>query len=80
MSSDRTKSATSWQAITPSNTDNLTPQPVGVYVGTAGNLAIEGETGPATLVAVPAGSWLPIQPLKVLATGTTAADIVAFYN
>ena len=52
---------------------------VGLYVGTGGNVAIKGESGVAvTLVGVPTGTILPIRAKNVMATNTTATDIVGF--
>ncbi len=67
-------------AVTPSNSTEL----VGVralYVGTTGNVAIVAcnDTAAVTLTAVPAGTVLPIFVSKVMSTGTTASNIVAFY-
>jgi hypothetical protein len=53
---------------------------VGLYVGGAGDVAIKCENGTsATLVGVPAGSFIPGRIVQVLSTGTTATDIVALY-
>lgn len=48
-----------------------------LYVGADGNVAVEtigGDT--VTFVAVVAGSFMPLQVRKVLATGTTATSIL----
>jgi hypothetical protein len=52
-----------------------------LYVGTTGNVAIVAcnDTAAVTLTAVPAGTVLPIFVSKVMSTGTTASNIVAFY-
>lgn len=51
-----------------------------VYVGGGGNLAILTAGGDIViLVAVVAGTVLPIRVAKVFATGTTASNLVGFY-
>jgi hypothetical protein len=68
-------------AVTPSDSASLPNKPRALYVGTAGNLAIRNTTDgvTVTLVGVPAGSLLPVRPDRVMATGTTASNIVALY-
>lgn len=80
MATDRTHAATSWKAITPSDTANIQPTPVNVFVGTGGNVVAEdGEGNQATFTASD-GQALPIQPVKILSTGTTATGLIALYN
>ncbi len=65
-------------AVTPSDITNLVTTR-SLYVGTSGNVSVimaDGQT--VTFVAVPVGMF-PIQVTKVLATGTTASDILAIY-
>lgn len=72
--------ATRWFAITPNDSTDLAAKPRALYVGGAGNVAISnGTDASVTLVAVPAGSLLPLRPDRVLATGTTATSIVGLY-
>ncbi|MFD2235927.1 spike base protein, RCAP_Rcc01079 family [Aureimonas populi] len=65
-------------AVTPSDTQSLPFVTTGLYVGGAGDLAVLDRATGQTVVlrAVPAGSVLPIRVARVLATGTTATDIV----
>jgi hypothetical protein len=56
--------------------------PVGtksLYIGTTGNVTVlmRGAATPFTFTAVPAGAELAISPAKIMATGTTATNIVA---
>jgi len=63
-------------AITPS--DSVTYQPCrALWVGTTGNVALKHSAGGATALFsnVPVG-WLDVQNVAVMATGTTAADIL----
>ena len=66
-------------AVTPHDSNELPLPTRGLYVGGAGNVAVllSLDTVPVTLVAVPAGSVLPLRVKLVLATGTTATSIVA---
>lgn len=69
-------------AVTTSDTVDLQPGCRGLFVGTTGNVAVNGlSTGAASVTYknVPSGSVLPIQVSRVLATGTTASDIIALY-
>ena len=64
-------------AVTPSDTVQVGYH--GLYVGTTGDLALKGTSGTAfTLVAVPAGTIIPIVVNRVMATNTTATNIVGF--
>ena len=68
------------QAIVPSDADTFS-EPVSVYVGAAGDVAVVpgNGVGTVTFVGIPAGSMLPCQVRAVLATGTTAGSLVAVY-
>lgn len=65
-------------AITPSDSADLASDAAGIYVGVTGNIVLKtaGETT-LTFVAVPAGTILPIDTRRVLATGTTATSLIA---
>lgn len=72
--------------VTPSDStifDNIgsNPPPArSVYVGGAGNLAVEFVDGSqATFANVGAGTLLPFHVSKVLSTGTTATNIVGVF-
>jgi hypothetical protein len=76
-------------AVTPSNTVNIpsasTQDGSGnngcvLYVGGAGSVKILTVAGnEVTLVGIAAGTFIPIQVLRVFATGTTATSIVAIW-
>lgn len=53
----------------------------GIYIGGAGNVAFlfPGQKTAVTFTGVTAGLILPVQPVKVMSTNTTATDIVALY-
>lgn len=67
-------------AVTPSDTEVLTGVR-GLWVGGVGNVAVlfPGASEAVTFTGVPAGSFLPIQAVKVMATNTTATAILALY-
>ena len=77
--------ATSAAAVTPS--DTATIQNNGgdtrgclVYVGVSGDLAVVTSAGDTvTFKAAPQGMILPVQVTKVLATGTTATDLISLH-
>ncbi len=65
-------------AVVPSDTVGFTFRPRSLYVGTGGNVAAVRDDGTVVSFAnVPSGSYLLIRPVRINATGTTAADIVA---
>ena len=69
-------------AITPSDTNDLADTPKGIYVGTGGDVALIAAGAPAQASAVvfrnlPSGALLPVRVRRIVATGTTAADLLA---
>ena len=70
-------------AVTPSDTVDLTSYAKALYVGAAGNvrvLTVGGEDADAVTFANHPVGWLPVQVRRVLATGTTATQIVAAFD
>jgi hypothetical protein len=72
--------------VVPSDTVNIPSISGGVnngcvlYVGTGGNLAVVTVGGDSIVFAnVQEGSFIPIQVLRVLATGTNASNIIALW-
>lgn len=65
-------------AITTSDTTVYSPPLRRIYVGTTGNVAIlaQEDTDPVVFTTVPAGTFIPVVALKVMATDTTASDLV----
>ncbi len=65
-------------AITPHDTNELKALTTGIYVGTTGHVAIQTQRNDDVVIFknVQAGTTLPIRARRVLATGTTAVDIV----
>ena len=50
-----------------------------IWVGSAGDIVIEAVGGGTVTYTVAAGTQLNVRARRVLATGTTAAAIVAWY-
>lgn len=77
---DTTQQAVSAEAVTPSNTNELTYVTQALWVGGAGDVAlILQNDSSAVTFTVAAGSLLPFHVKKVLSTGTNATNIVALY-
>ena len=70
--------ATHLFAITPSDTVTFPTATRGLWIGGAGNVAVKAlsDSVAVTFSAVSAGTMLPVCAVQVMATGTTAADIV----
>lgn len=51
-----------------------------LYVGTAGDLRVTTAGGDTVIFAALSAGFLPVKVVKVLATGTTAANIVRLFN
>jgi hypothetical protein len=79
-------------AVTPSDTDNIpnagsqAGEPVTssgacvLYVGTGGALKVRSAGGDDVIFTnIPDGTFLPVQVVRVFATGTTASDILALW-
>ena len=70
-------------AVTPSDTVDLTTYAKALYIGVAGNVRVltvgAEDTDAVTFANHPVG-WLPVQVRRVLATGTTATQIVAAFD
>ena len=80
----RTAQCTHWAAVTPSDATDLARYPKAIYAGVGGDIAMVGAHAPdgsAGVVwkSVPAGVPMPVVPRRILATGTTATNIVACY-
>lgn len=68
------------ETLAPNDGVDLAHTTRSIYVGAAGDVAVHmtGDTSPVVFKAVPIGV-LPIRADRVLATGTTAADLVALW-
>ena len=76
-------------AVVPNDTTNIAyvggdtatnNWPCVLYVGTGGNLRVMTAGGDDVVFSsVPAGTFLPVQVIRVYATNTTASNIVALW-
>lgn len=67
-------------AITPSDDTDLTIGATAIYVGGAGNVKLITSLGQTvTFVGVSAGQILPVRAKRVIATLTTATNLVGLY-
>lgn len=79
---DRTAPAVSAVAVTTSDDNDLTNGMCrALFIGVGGNVVLHvGDTASGvTFKNIPSGTVLPVQATRVLATNTTATDIVALY-
>jgi hypothetical protein len=65
--------------ILPDDLTDLGIVPRALRFGSAGTVVLRDETGQDIAYAVSAGEVLTFRPVRVLATGTTATDIVGWY-
>lgn len=72
--------ASTAKAVTPHDTNTIGGCR-GLWFGGAGNATLDFPDGNNNVLfsGIPAGTLLPIAPLRVRATGTTATLIVALY-
>lgn len=76
---DVTAPAARWFPIVPSDENDLPLRPRAIFVGTGGDLvAVDAAGGVATFKTYD-GQWMPMRPHRVMATGTTATNLVAVY-
>ena len=68
-----------WTAVTPDDAAILDPMPRALFVGTGGALALEDRTGSVVVWTVGDGQFLPVAPMRVHATGTTASGLIALW-
>ena len=67
--------------ITPNDNTDLDPYARSIRVGVAGNVTIQTPRGESVLfVGAGAGEIIPVHVKRLMATGTTATDIVALYG
>jgi len=77
MSSARVNPSDLFKSVTPSDSTDTTGIR-SLYIQASGNVALEDKQSNQVTFAVTVGQILPIQPAKVLATGTTAT-VIALY-
>ena len=64
--------------VTPADGVALSTIPKALFVGSAGNVHLRcvDDTEPVLFRNLPSGSILPVRAAEILATGTTAANLV----
>lgn len=67
--------------VTPSNSADLPAPARGLYVGNTGNVAVYALNGSTEIIwyNVPSGGYVRGQISRVLATNTTATNIIALF-
>ena len=69
-----------YEAVTPSDSTDLTTLARAIYVGGAGNVvAVRHDNTAVTFTGVQAGTVLPIAVRRINSTSTTATGIIAFH-
>lgn len=65
-------------AIVPSDTIDLPDTPKGIYVGTGGDVRLQGvgSSASVTYKNLPNASYIAVRAQRVFATGTTATDLI----
>lgn len=79
---DASSPARNSYTVTPHDTNEIGDfVPKAIYVGTGGTIVmqLDGDTASSTFTNVPDGALMPFRARIILATGTTASDIVAVY-
>jgi hypothetical protein len=77
---DVLRPAVRWRAIVPGDNE-LSPIPRAIYVGVGGNIELEDQAGNIEVFEnIAGGMEHPLQPKRILASGTTADNIIALYN
>lgn len=68
-------------AITPNDAIALTNIPKAIYIGVSGNIVVTlvDDTAPVTFLNVIGGTILPVRPIMVFSTGTTATGLLGLY-
>lgn len=71
--------ASKFFAVTPSDTADLAPMALALYVGTGGDIVAQDPDGnEVTFSNVPQGAILPGRFRRVLNTSTTASNLIGY--
>lgn len=71
--------AASWADITPSDTADLAVTPRAICALTDGTVRVTSAGGVTADIYLIAGVPMPIRPMRVMATGTSATGIVGLW-
>ena len=67
-------------SVAPSDAEPLVQVTRAIYVGTAGDLAVEMADGDnVVFVGLSGGTLLPVRAARILATGTSAGAVLALW-
>jgi hypothetical protein len=66
-------------AITPNDGGDLATSARALWIGTSGNIAVVPVGGGSPVIFKSISGWMPVRVARVMATGTTATDIVAVW-
>lgn len=68
-------------AIVPNDSNDLLQHVRAIYVGVGGDIELTaiGDDTPQILLAVPQGTVVPVMTKRVLATNTTATDLIGYW-
>lgn len=77
--SEKSKPATRWVAVTPSDATNLAVPCRGIYATGAGNVVLVGDDDVTGTFIFAAGEIKALGAKRVNATDTTATGIIALY-
>ena len=69
-------------SVTPSDSADVADAPALIYVGGDGNVSViaDDDSEAVTFVGLTAGMFIPVEVRRVMATDTTATNLVAIYG
>ena len=77
---DQAAPARRWLSVTPHDSNDLPAGCRGLFVTGTGDVACVGSDGTAiTFTGIAAATFLPLGPIRVNSTNTTATGIIALY-
>lgn len=74
MSQGETKPAVIWSSITPNDSTDVTYR--AIWINNGGDITLRDSLGNDETFEVIDSTLLPVQPKRVMATGTTATGII----
>ena len=67
--------------VTPSDSIDLAPWAVQLFIGSAGNIKVTTLAGTTLVITgIPSGTLLPLSVQRVWSTSTTASNIIALFD
>lgn len=68
-----------FEEVSPDDNADLKHETCGIMVGQSGALKVLNSVGKEITLSVSEGTVYPLKVKRILATGTTAGNIIAFY-